>query len=294
MLAVDLRSLVGRMNDVCRRSLEAAAGLTLSRSHYNVEIEHWLLQLLERPDGDIAAILRHYEIDPARLSADLTRLLDSFKTGNSRAPALSPHVVTLAREAWVIASLDGGASRIRSGHVLAALLADDSLAPSAREASAQLARIPGDALRKDLAQIVSGSAEEVVGEVALVLEVQQLWTVDRPRIAEDLGEQGSELVIAAGLDDHLDAREVRAGLRDEAGHLGIDVLGDANQVVARARVRIDGDIDVGGILSNEIRQGVDHVDTARFRELGGPDLDAVGGGVGDERDAVAVVDQPPG
>ncbi|MDB5407385.1 MAG: hypothetical protein JWL84_2297 [Rhodospirillales bacterium] len=160
MLAVDLRSLIGRMNDFCRRSLEAAAGLTLSRSHYNVEIEHWLLQLTERPDGDIAAILRHYEIDPARLLADLSRVLDTLKTGNNRAPALSPQVVTLAREAWLLASLEGDASRIRSGHVLAALLADDNLAPIAREASAQLGRIPADALRKDLVRIISGSSED--------------------------------------------------------------------------------------------------------------------------------------
>ena len=48
MVTVDLRSLVGRMDDLCRRSLEAAAGLTLSRTHYNVEIEHWLLTLADR------------------------------------------------------------------------------------------------------------------------------------------------------------------------------------------------------------------------------------------------------
>ncbi len=49
MVAVDLRSLVAKMNDPCRRSLEAAAGYTLSRTHYNVEIEHWLLKLLDVP-----------------------------------------------------------------------------------------------------------------------------------------------------------------------------------------------------------------------------------------------------
>ena len=35
------------MNDICRRSLESAAGLCLSHSNYNVEIEHWLLKMLE-------------------------------------------------------------------------------------------------------------------------------------------------------------------------------------------------------------------------------------------------------
>ena len=42
MVTVDLKSLVGRLTDTGRRQLEAAAGLTLSRSHYNVEVEHVL------------------------------------------------------------------------------------------------------------------------------------------------------------------------------------------------------------------------------------------------------------
>ncbi|WP_119459030.1 type VI secretion system ATPase TssH [Rhodospirillaceae bacterium SYSU D60014] len=166
MAAVDLKSLVGKLNDQCRRSLEAAAGLTLSRSHYNVEIEHWLLKLLEAPDGDLAAILRHYEIDSSRLNTDLTRMLDRLKTGNTRAPALSPHLVSLAREAWVLASLEFAAPRIRSGHLLCALLADDSLAPLGRDASAQLARITPDALRRDLATITSATAEAVATSAA--------------------------------------------------------------------------------------------------------------------------------
>ena len=114
MVAVDLKSLVAKMNDLCRRSLEAAAGLTLSRSNFNVEIEHWLLKLLEASDSDLVAVLRNYDVEPARLSADLTRVLDRLKTGNTRAPALSPHVVSLMREAWTLASLDYGSARVRS------------------------------------------------------------------------------------------------------------------------------------------------------------------------------------
>jgi type VI secretion system protein VasG len=164
MVAVDLKSLVGRLNDLCRRSLEAAAGLTLSRSNFNVEIEHWLLKLLEAQDTDLLAILRQYEVEPARLAADLTRVLDRLKTGNTRAPALSPHVVQLAREAWMLASLDYGASRVRSGHLLCALLSEESLSPLAREASAQLARIAPETLRRELPKITASTAEAAAAE----------------------------------------------------------------------------------------------------------------------------------
>ena len=84
MAAIDLKSLVDRLNEPCRRALEAAAGLTVSRTHYNVEIEHWLLRLADPADGDIAAILRHYEVDQSRLLIDLNRALDKMTTGNAR------------------------------------------------------------------------------------------------------------------------------------------------------------------------------------------------------------------
>jgi type VI secretion system protein VasG len=159
MVAVDLKSLVGKMNDLCRRSLEAAAGLTLSRSNFNVEIEHWLLKLLEASDGDLVAILRNYDVEPARLSADLTRVLDRLKTGNTRAPALSPHVVSLMREAWTLASLEYGSARVRSGHLLAALLTDETLAQIGRESSAQFARIPPEVLRRELPRLTASTGE---------------------------------------------------------------------------------------------------------------------------------------
>jgi type VI secretion system protein VasG len=157
--AIELKPLIGRLNDVCRRALEAAAGITSLRTHYNVEIEHLLIGLLDRPDTDIAAILRKWEIEPARLLADLNRSLDRLKTGNARAPALSPDIVDIVKEAWLLASVEQGASRVRSGHLLWALLADEMLARRARESSAHLARIPPDALKADYLALCANTAE---------------------------------------------------------------------------------------------------------------------------------------
>ena len=159
MAAIDLKALVGRLNEACRRALEAAAGLTLSRTHYNVEIEHWLLKLADDADSDIAAILRHYGVDHARFIIDLNRALDRMKTGNARAPSLSPEIVELAKQAWLIASVEHGLSRVHSGHLLWALLADEVLARRAREASGQLLQVPADALKRDFAAVTAGSSE---------------------------------------------------------------------------------------------------------------------------------------
>lgn len=159
MVTLDLRSLIGRLDEHCRRALEAAAGLTMSRTHYNVEIEHWLVKLADGTDTDIAAIFRQYEIDHGRFMADLNKALDRLKTGNSRAPGLAPDVVDTAKQAWLLASIEQGLSRVRSGHVLLALLSDETLARRAREASSQLLKIQPDVLKRDLATITAGSIE---------------------------------------------------------------------------------------------------------------------------------------
>ncbi len=159
MATIDLKQLVGRLNDVCRRTLEAAAGLTLSRTHYNVEIEHWLVTLADRADGDVAAILKHYEIDQGRFAVDLNRSLEKMKTGNGRAPSLAPDIVEWVKQAWLLASLEQGATRLRSGHLMWALLADEALARQARDASGQLLKIQPDQLKRDFDAITGNSAE---------------------------------------------------------------------------------------------------------------------------------------
>jgi type VI secretion system protein VasG len=166
MAAIDLKLLVGRLGDQARRALEAAAGLTLSRTHYNVEIEHWLLQLAGDAGSDVSAILRHYEIDAGRLQADLNRALDRMKTGNGRAPGLSPDIVELAKQAWLLASIEHGLARAQSGHLLWALLADETLSPRAREASSQLLKIPADQLRRDFRAITANTAESAAAITA--------------------------------------------------------------------------------------------------------------------------------
>ena len=159
MAAIDLKQLVGRLNDTCRRALEGAAGLTLSRTHYNVEIEHWLVKLSDRADGDMAAIMRQYGVDEARFLTDINRSLEKMKTGNGRAPSLAPEIAEMVKQAWLFASLELGEGKIRSGHLLWALLADETLARSAREASGQLLKIQPDLLKRDYAAITANSAE---------------------------------------------------------------------------------------------------------------------------------------
>ena len=159
-MAVNLRALIGKLNHTTRSAVEGAAGLCLSRTHYDVEVEHYLMKLLDASDTDFAAILKQYGIDRSRLSSELSKSLDALKTGNARTPAMSPHIAHMLDEAWSIGSLDYGATQIRTGHTILALLANDDLARMTASISRELAKIPVETLRKDFAAITAESTEE--------------------------------------------------------------------------------------------------------------------------------------
>jgi type VI secretion system protein VasG len=128
-----------------------------------VEIEHFLMTLLEADDTDLLKILRHFEMNADRLSRDLTVALDRLKTGNARDfPALSPHIPLLIQDAWLLASVEHGVSRVRSGHIVLAMMLNDNLARLAREISREFTGLTTrlDAFKKDFGDIVAGSSED--------------------------------------------------------------------------------------------------------------------------------------
>lgn len=159
VMNVNLKSLVGRLNDVTRGALEGAAGLCLSRTNYDVEIEHILAKLLEQDDTDLHKICAHFEVNLDRLTKDVSVALDRLKSGNSRTPGLSDRIPRWIQDAWLLASVDFGAARIRSGHLVLALLANDSFARIAREVSKEFSHISLETLQTELPTITGDSSE---------------------------------------------------------------------------------------------------------------------------------------
>ena len=161
MASVNLKSLIGKLNTTCTRALEAAAGLCLSRTNYNVEVEHWLAKLLESTQNDVAAILKFYGINTSKIAADVQKAIDRLKTGNGSQPLLSQYVVDLAREAWLLGSIDFASSQTRSGYLILALVSERSLSQLTQQISSEFSRINPDALLRDLPTILAESSETV-------------------------------------------------------------------------------------------------------------------------------------
>src|SRR6266481_481127 len=158
-MSVNLKSLIGKLNDTTRVALEAAAGLCLSRTHYDVEVEHFLMKLLDASGSDAAKIFHQFSVDTSRLQKELERSLDKLKSGNARTPAISPSVLKMLTTAWTIGSIDFNASQVRTGFTILALASDEDQARLMREISREFQKINADALRKDFTDIVARSEE---------------------------------------------------------------------------------------------------------------------------------------
>ncbi|KIQ31968.1 ATPase [Variovorax paradoxus] len=123
MLLVDLKPLVGRLGGYCKSSLENAAGLCISRGHYEITLEHLLHRLLDEPQADLSLLLRQNGVDAGALRQGVERVLEEMRSGNAGRPAFSPLLLELLQDAWLLGSVDLGQTLIRSGAVLAALVA---------------------------------------------------------------------------------------------------------------------------------------------------------------------------
>ena len=159
-MASNLKGLIGKLNDTSRNALEAGAGFCLSRTHYDIEIEHFLMKLLEVTDSDLQHILKHFAVNKSHLASDLTVSLDKLKTGNARTPVFSPSLVKMLSEAWTIGSLDFGAAQVRSGFCILAIAASQDLARLMREVTREFQKISEETLRKNFWSIVAGSPED--------------------------------------------------------------------------------------------------------------------------------------
>jgi len=178
-MSSELRSLIEKLNPICKRALETAAALCVAQTHYNVEIEHLLIKLLDLPATDVAPVLRYYNIDAGELSRQLTTAIEKFDRGNSRTPAMSPQILRILREGWVRSTLQLQSAAIRSGGLLLALYDDDALRTTIHESCPILAKISRDSLSETIRELVRESAEET----AAPLSAGARATVDEKRAA---------------------------------------------------------------------------------------------------------------
>ncbi|WP_322029189.1 type VI secretion system ATPase TssH [Paraburkholderia sp. J76] len=120
----DISQLLRRLNPHCAATLEAAASLCQTRLADEITVEHWLLKLLEAGDGDIPAILDHYDLDVDALWTALLGAIEHTPRNLRGRPGLSPQLAAVLQDAWshALNLADTRETTIRSGHVLQAIV----------------------------------------------------------------------------------------------------------------------------------------------------------------------------
>jgi type VI secretion system protein VasG len=159
MFGVDLRGLLRKLNPRTLAALESAAGMAVSRGHYEVLAEHVLLRLLDDPASDLPRIFHHFEVEASRVQRALEHTLAALRTGNQGKPAFSPQLVALLENALLVGSVELGATSVRSGALLLVIAAKPGRTVL-EDHTDELEKIRADELRRDFHEIVGGSSED--------------------------------------------------------------------------------------------------------------------------------------
>ncbi|ELR64595.1 ClpB protein [Photobacterium marinum] len=159
MSTMTLKSLVDKLTPHCKRKLEEAAGICHSRSHFSVEIQHWLTVMSEGDSGDLSAIASYFEISLPVLHNQLVIGLEQLKTGNSNPPGLSSQLVNLIRASWMAATIEFNEDAIRTVHIIYALLNDESLVALINRDAQELTKLNAPQLLSLWPEIIKESDE---------------------------------------------------------------------------------------------------------------------------------------
>ncbi|MHB8111392.1 MAG: type VI secretion system ATPase TssH, partial [Syntrophorhabdaceae bacterium] len=89
MLTVDIKSLLMRLNDYSAAAMQSAAGLCVSRTHYEITIEHFITKLFENAASDWPLAFARMNADSPKVVRAIEAALEEFKTGNAAKPVFS-------------------------------------------------------------------------------------------------------------------------------------------------------------------------------------------------------------
>ncbi|WP_104026320.1 type VI secretion system ATPase TssH [Vibrio jasicida] len=161
MININLSSLIQRLHPIAKVALEDAAALAVSEKATEVQIEHYLLSLLERPNSDFDVLLSHFDCSENLLRQSIRSTLDTNAKGNGSKPVFSALLIEWLQESWLVSSLDLSETQIRSGALLLTLVSNP-LRYGQHGYASILEAVNPDSLKRNFAELTSHSIEAQV------------------------------------------------------------------------------------------------------------------------------------
>lgn len=180
MFAVAPNSLIGKLNPLTKKALEGAVATCVANTNAHIEIEHWLLKLIESTNSDVTRIFKHCDVDTTRVTREVTKSLEKLRRGHDRGPSLSQDILDTISAAWMLTTLGFERAKIRSGFLLAALCTERDLVSRIRDITPELANAATKIAalfnvsdntnqrqaQNNIAALLKDSAEEATDELA--------------------------------------------------------------------------------------------------------------------------------
>src|SRR6202030_306042 len=155
--------LFGKLNPIGYKAVESATIFCKMRGNPYVELVHWFNQIFQAADSDLHRIIKYFGLNASRLATDLTTALDKLPRGATSISDFSPHLENAIERGWVFGSLLFGEDRVRTGHVVVALLKTPDLRNIFLNLSKEFSNIKLEQLTDTFAHLTGGSPEESLG-----------------------------------------------------------------------------------------------------------------------------------
>ena len=163
MTEISRSALFGRLNQTALKAVETATGFCKMRGNPYVELVHWIHVLVQDPQNDISAISSGFGLDDEALARQIVAALDALPRGATAISDFSPQIEEAIEKGWLYASLQFGAGRVRTGHLLYGMLKTATLKNALFAISGEFRKVQVEKLAAEFEVICASSHETTQG-----------------------------------------------------------------------------------------------------------------------------------
>ncbi len=125
MLRVDPQTIITQyLDEWALNAINEASQRAVGNGHQEVTVEHFLLEMLKQPAGDIARICSYFSVERESIILSIEQVLEHYRKGADTLPVFAPLLAELLQDSWLLTTTDFNNEKIRCGTIFLSLLLD--------------------------------------------------------------------------------------------------------------------------------------------------------------------------